>query len=90
MALIKSVPTDFGVDATYWNIGAVQEDFKGKGMEVTLYGYGTKEARQNEKQPLAVARIAFTGDKYLADSDRAALYGAVKADPAFAESTDDI
>ena len=28
MALIKTVETDFGIPATYWNIGAVQEDFK--------------------------------------------------------------
>ena len=25
MALIKSVDTDFGIPASYWNIGAVQE-----------------------------------------------------------------
>ena len=25
MALIKSIDTDFGIPATYWNIGAVQE-----------------------------------------------------------------
>ena len=39
MALIKSVDTDYGIPALYWNIGAVQEDFKSKGTEVTFYGY---------------------------------------------------
>ncbi len=39
MALIKPVPTDFGAEvlACYWNIGAVQEDFKGRGTEITFY-----------------------------------------------------
>jgi hypothetical protein len=36
MALIKEIDTDYGIPANYWNIGAVQEDFKGKGTEVTL------------------------------------------------------
>jgi hypothetical protein len=45
MALIKSIDTDYGIPASYWNIGAVQEDFKGKGTEVTFYGYASKEAR---------------------------------------------
>ena len=53
MALLKSIPTDFGINAEYWNIGAVQEDFKGKGTEVTFYGYATKEARDEGKQPLS-------------------------------------
>ena len=51
MALIKSIPTDFGINAEYWNVGAVAEDFKGKGTEVTFYGYANKEARDAGKQP---------------------------------------
>ena len=51
MALIKSIPTDFGISAEYWNIGAVQEDFKGQGTEVTFYGYATEQARQEARQP---------------------------------------
>ena len=46
MAFIKPISTDFGVDCYYWNIGAVQEDFKGQGTEVTFYGYASQEARQ--------------------------------------------
>ena len=57
MALIKSVPTDFGINAEYWNIGAVQEDFKGQGTEVTFYGYASKEAREAGKQPLSAGKV---------------------------------
>ena len=53
MALLTSIPTDYGVNSEYWNIGAVQEDFKGQGTEVTFYGYASKEAREAGKQPLS-------------------------------------
>ena len=32
MALFKSIDTDYGIPATYWNIGAVQEDFSVQGI----------------------------------------------------------
>ena len=66
MALIKSVDTDFGIPATYWNIGAVQEDFKGQGTEVTFYGYASKEARDAGKQPLSAGKVQIAGDEYVA------------------------
>lgn len=78
MALIKSVDTDFGIPATYWNIGAVQEDFKGKGTEVTFYGYASKEAREAGKQPLSAGKVQIAGADYVAGADRAALYAIIK------------
>lgn len=33
MAIIKSIDSNFGVAVTYWNTGAVQEDFKGKSTQ---------------------------------------------------------
>lgn len=78
MALIKSIPTEFGVNAEYWNIGAVQEDFKGKGTEVTFYGYANEQARQDGKQPLASGKMQIAGDEYIAGADRAALYAIIK------------
>jgi hypothetical protein len=83
MALIKSVNTDFGIPATYWNIGAVQEDFKGCGTEVTFYGYASKEARDSGKQPLSAGKISISGDEYVAGADRAALYSIIKQKPEF-------
>jgi hypothetical protein len=78
MALLKTVDTDFGIPAEYWNIGAVQEDFKGKGTEITFYGYASKEARASGKQPLSAGKVQIAGDDYVAGADRAALYAIIK------------
>ena len=88
MALIKSIPTDFGISADYWNIGAVQEDFKGKGTEVTFYGYASKEARDEGKQPLSAGKVQIAGEEYVAGADRAALYAIIKLRPEFEGATD--
>ena len=83
MALIKEIMTDYGVPALYWNIGAVQEDFKGQGTEVTFYGYASKEARDAGKQPLSAGKLQISGDEYVAGADRAALYSIIKQKPEF-------
>jgi len=88
MALIKSVDTDFGIPASYWNIGAVQEDFKGQGTEVTFYGYASKEARDAGKQPLSAGKVQIAGDEYVAGADRAALYAIIKQKPEFEGAED--
>jgi hypothetical protein len=83
MALFKEIATDYGVPASYCNIGAVQEDFKGKGTEVTFYGYASKEAREAGKQPLSAGKVQVAGDEYVAGADRAALYSIIKQKPEF-------
>jgi len=88
MALLKSIPTDYGVNSTYWNIGAVQEDFKGKGTEVTFYGYASKEARDAGKQPLSAGKVTISGAEYVAGADRAALYSIIKQRPEFEGAED--
>ena len=88
MALIKSIDTDYGIPANYWNIGAVQEDFKGKGTEVTFYGYASKEARDAGKQPLSAGKMQVAGDEYVAGADRAALYFIIKQRPEFDGAVD--
>jgi hypothetical protein len=88
MALIKSIPTDYGIDASYWNIGAVQEDFKGQGTEITFYGYANKEAREAGKQPLSAGKVNIAGEEYVAGADRAALYAIIKQKPEFAGAQD--
>jgi hypothetical protein len=88
MALIKEIDTDYGIPASYWNIGAVQEDFKGKGTEVTFYGYASKEARDAGKQPLSAGKMQVAGDEYVAGADRAALYFIIKQRPEFDGAVD--
>lgn len=88
MALLKSIDTDYGISAEYWNIGAVQEDFKGKGTEVTIYGYASKEARDAGKQPLSAGKVQIAGGDYVAGADRAALYALIKQKPEFKNAKD--
>lgn len=88
MALLKLIPTEFGIDAAYWNIGAVQEDFKGQGTEVTFYGYASKEAREAGKQPLSAGKVQIAGDEYVAGADRAVLYAIIKQKPEFEGAED--
>jgi len=88
MALEKSIDTDYGIPATYWNIGAVQEDFKGKGTEVTFYGYASKQARDDGKQPLSAGKVQIAGDDYVVEADRATLYALIKQKPEFEGAED--
>ena len=71
MALLKSIPTDFGINAEYWNIGAVQEDFKGRGTEVTFYGYANQQARQDGKRDCLLNAVAVHGVELCAQVDAA-------------------
>ena len=88
MALLKAIDTDYGIPASYWNIGAVQEDFKGKGTEVTFYGYASKEARDAGKQPLSAGKVQIAGSEYVAGADRSALYSIIKQRPEFDGAVD--
>ena len=80
--------TDYGCTADYWHIGAVQEDFKGRGTEITFYGYASKEARDSGKQPLSAGKVQIAGDEYVAGADRAALYQIIKQKPEFEGAED--
>jgi hypothetical protein len=88
MALQKSINTEFGVEATYWNIGAYQEDFKGGGGEITLYGYLNKDSRLKNCQPLSSGKVNLSGEEYIADANREQLYSILKTRPEFQGSTD--
>ena len=88
MALIKSIQTDYHIPAEYWHIGAVAEDFKGKGTEVTFYGYANKAAREAGAQPMSAGKVQIAGDEYVAGADRAALYAIIKQRPEFEGAVD--
>jgi len=88
MALSVQIDTDFGIPATYWNIGGIQTDYRGKGVDVTIYGYATQEARQSGGQPISAIKQQFTGDQYQADVNRDIVYIWVKQLPQFAGAVD--
>jgi hypothetical protein len=79
MALLKTVNTEFGIDATYWNIGLITEDFKNEFLTVVINGYVSKEVRDENHNPVAWQNLQFTGDDYIKDATREAVYLALKA-----------
>ena len=79
MALLKAVNTAFGIDATYWNIFSITEDFKNKSLEVVINGYVNKEVRDENHNAVAWDNLTFTGDDYIKDATREAIYLALKA-----------
>lgn len=78
MALLKAVKTNYGIDATYWNIYSISEDFKNKSLEVVINGYVSKEVRDENHNPVAWDNLTFTGDDYIKDATREAVYLALK------------
>jgi hypothetical protein len=87
MALAKTIATQFGVDSTYWNIGAINEDFKNKKLEVVIYGYVSKEARDNNSEPVGWNNLYFNGDDYIQDATRKSVYEKLKTTD-FADAVD--
>jgi hypothetical protein len=79
MALLKAVKTNYGIDATYWNIFSINEDFKNKSLEVVINGYVSKEVRDENHNAVAWQNLQFTGDDYIKDATREAVYLALKA-----------
>ena len=88
MALLKSIDTESGVATIYWNIGSIQENFRGKCTDVLCYGYVSQEARESGKQPLNSFHLYFAGYDYVAGADRAALYSIIKQRPEFEGAED--
>lgn len=88
MAIKKVRNTDYGVDASYWSIGAIQEDIRNGGIKCTLYGYVDKAAAVAKKQPLSAADIEVVGAAYTPEMKRAELYAYIKTMPEFADGVD--
>ncbi len=78
MALLKSVKTNYGIDATYWNIFSIVQEFKFKRVAVTIAGYASKEVRDENLEPCAWQNVQFEGDDYIKDATREAVYLALK------------
>jgi hypothetical protein len=87
MALLKAIKTAFGIDANYWNIFSISEDFKNKSVEIVINGYVSKELRDDNNNPIAWDNLTFTGDDYIKDATREAVYLALKAKN-FSDATD--
>ena len=87
MALLKPINTVFGINANYWHIVTIQENFKNKVVDVTIAGYVSKEVRDANLEPCAWQNLQFNGDDYIKDASREAIYLALKAKD-FADAED--
>jgi hypothetical protein len=87
MALLKTVKTNFGVDATYWNIFSINEDFKNKILNIVVVGYTSKENRDDNNEPISWKNLELNDDKYIKDATRTLVYDAIKLTD-FVDATD--
>ena len=73
MALLKSIPTDYGVPATYWRIAKVSDAFHGT-VEVTMNGYANGSAADKLAIPLVSIQLWVVGS----EETRRDLYDKIK------------
>lgn len=73
MALKKTIPTIYGIDAEYWKIIHISSDFKGT-TTVAIAGFLNKDARFNNVEPL----YTFTKLFNLEDITRTIAYTELK------------
>lgn len=77
MAISISIPSTYGVNATYWNISFIQNNFKDKVLYVKLLGYADSISRENEAMPLSVVELTFRDELYPGDISRQELYNLI-------------
>ena len=88
MALVKPVPTEFGVDAYYWKVIELCENLAAKTNHVTLHGFYCRNACADGKNPLAIWKGKL---EVCFDHERAPLgeiYAALKLLPDWNDATD--
>ena len=70
MAIIKSLQTQYGTEATYWRIILINQHADSLSFVVDLAGYRDEAARRADKVPYKEARFNFTPyDHPLAELD---------------------
>lgn len=72
MALQKSIASPYGIEANYWRIVRINENFNGN-VEVYLAGYASEQARRDGKEPLDVKNFQFDER----DATRAGVYSLI-------------
>lgn len=89
MALLKSIPTTFGVPATYWHVCAIAWDITAPKTAVQLAGFASAEARQMAGGiPLARANVEIENAQGSEPPRRDEAYAAIKAMPDWADAED--
>lgn len=66
MAIIKPIPTQYGIDAAYWRVMKfVDIDIPNVRASFMLYGWVDKEAHDSDKDPLDKKIIDCQGEEFL-------------------------
>ena len=64
MAINKQLSSHFGVDAIYHNIGAYQIDYRRRTLDVQIFGYASRDAKESGAEPLLVSQAHFSGESF--------------------------
>jgi len=88
MALIKAIETPYGVQATYWKIVTVTEQFTKSSLIVQMAGYLDAESRTAEKEPIMSGQYSIDDDVYTADATREDIYQLLKQTDQFVDAID--
>ena len=64
MALSKVLPTDFGIDATYWKIVDLNINWLSREAHISLLGWSDKVSRELGKKELSRKIFSFYGEEF--------------------------
>lgn len=74
MAIIKSIPTQYGVDATYWRVMKFMDiDVSNVRVSFMFYGWVDQQAHDDGKDPLDKKSIDCIGAEFLALASQTTL-----------------
>jgi len=79
MGLKKDIETNFGIPASYWNIGEEHKDYREMNNRVVLYGYASEFARREGAVPISSSQVLIKDANFNPDATRENLYNYIKA-----------
>jgi hypothetical protein len=86
MALSISIPTEFGIPATYWRLGEYHDTF-GVNSVAVMHGFAHTDPADTDT-PLAIRAFEILGEQYAPGMDREAIYAVAKTRDEFAGAQD--
>ena len=93
MALIKSISTRFGIDATYWKIIDLNINWLSKNSHISLSGWSDKASRDAGNIPLDSRSFDWMGEDFPfigeePQNERETAYNKIKQSEEFADAED--
>lgn len=92
MSLLKTVPTCYGVNATYHKITVTEMDWQKKVAIISLDGFIDEAAKTANKAPIFHSEFSFSGNDFTGFATNvdnvAVAYNKIKAQSDWANATD--